>query len=140
MTTSSEPWHYASRGRRPAIVAAALLASGLTAFGIVQGAPWPWLVIVGLPAALLWLVALRDARFETRLDAEGLTMTRSDGTRVHVARDRIVRLEIVEWSDGTDARLVRDAGPPVPIPDAHRPGGARLSAAFAARGIPVEIR
>lgn len=130
-------YRYAERGRRPLTLVALAFAAVLLGLGVRYDAPVVWLVVVGVPAFALLGLVVRNT--ETWIVVAPDSLTWHDGWReTRLARDRIARVEVREWSDSTDVIVHLADGSSETIPDRCRPGARRLAAELSARGYPVD--
>ncbi|KIT16133.1 hypothetical protein [Jannaschia aquimarina] len=137
--THRDEWIHRDGGRSALTVACLVFGTCILAVGWAQDASGFWLTVVGLPVlALAWLV-VRNPRFETRLDAQALTLIEPRGTRVFPLT-RIRHLEAEDWSDATRYSLHLESGEVIDLSSWQLATLSRTAQAFRARGVDVLIR
>ena len=94
-------YSYRTSGRRPGTIAAFCLFALILGFGITYGAPWYFLMPVGLFGLLIvWAIVANPQT--------GLVLTRYElqffnrSTKQAVAVDDIAGMTVGQWSDGPD--------------------------------------
>lgn len=129
---------FEQQGRRPIVFVAALIGLGMAGIGIHNGAPWPFTAIALVSCAMTTAVLLKNSRSGMRLEGNRLMLFK-DQWHHELAADTIQRVRVTHWTDGQPSIWIECAGaPPYRLPGTCFGSATQLTAAFRARGIPVD--
>jgi hypothetical protein len=134
------PYEFRRLNRRPFLVLAFLVASGLFYTGLSIGAPNAVLVMWGIATAAL-LVAVVVNRQSGLSIADGHLRIVDGVRRSEVPLSDIARVTMTRWSEGPGEWVIElNGGRRIALPAMAVPPGEQLADALESRGVPVELR
>ncbi|MEM9669741.1 MAG: hypothetical protein AAF950_12525 [Pseudomonadota bacterium] len=132
-------YEYRASSKQGASLFGAAVVIFLSLFGLAYGAPW-WIWIIWLPASVSVLFLLLTNRKYGMGIKNDVLLIGVEPVRARIPLSDIERLEIQEWSDSTDIKLVLKDGRSIKLLPQDTPPRRALVAQFEQRGILAAVK